>query len=426
MLSMYFPRFNYKEPWSVSKTFYGPFVATKTRAPYDKRIIENPCPCVIRRSFKTPIIYGDYITPTTYGRVTFNCFEPGIAHQDYYVGYYRGVRPVYHSFGYLFGRTNYWSDSTSASGVRLYADINHENRLMAELVTRFVDSPIDIGNSLAEVDQTANYLVKQVNNLASGLIAIKTGSRRRGKKLLRDSRATLKRLIKSDNQSRVALFRKWFRNIPSSWKASGGAAKRYLEYKFALLPLAYDCMGAHELAYQGLAPDNRYKADAGQLSISHAVLINSKQEIVTGGWIDKIDALQVYYARIWASIDDPELFALARLGLVNPASVVWERVTLSWLVDYVLPIGTFLRALTSTLGLKFERGYKGLSLTALVSTSVQFAPQPRGSAARGVVTGFERNVLKSFPTVLPYVKSPFTINESQFGNIVALARIFFR
>lgn len=426
MIRLNFPRYSSKkEPWHVVSTEYDPFLV-RYRDTSSYKTLENPSTTAQKVSFKWLLARGDHVTPTTYGRLTFSNGASGVAHQDYSVGGWRGTKPVrYSSLNGLGPPSDYWSEML-ATNCRLGANINDENRLMSELLSKFVSSPLQLDQSLAELDKTANYLAHGVNNLAGGLIAIKTGSRRRGKKLLRDAKTVLNRLRKSDVPSKVAMAKRWAKRVPSTWKASGSVAKRFLEYKFAILPLAYDVAGLSEIASDGLNPDPRYVEDIGLLSVGHAVVIGSKVSTETQTQKLNIMADQVYYARIRATIHDPQLYGLSLLGLVNLPVAAWERLTLSWLVDYVIPIGTFLRATMATVGLRFHSGYKGLSLTAVGTFAMKFPNHVWGTQSRGIVSGFERNKLTSFPTPLPYTKSPFTINENQFANVVALIRTFFK
>lgn len=60
------------------------------------------------------------------------------------------------------------------------------------------------------------------------------------------------------------------------------------------------------------------------------------------------------YARI-----DPEWSgtrALNQLGLANPLALAWELTSLSFVVDWILPIGQVLNALTASAGLSFVNG----------------------------------------------------------------------
>lgn len=70
-------------------------------------------------------------------------------------------------------------------------------------------------------------------------------------------------------------------------------------------------------------------------------------------------------------ISNPNLDLANRLGLVNPASVLWEAVPFSFLVDWFLPVGDFLRSFTDFLGLELIDG----SVTARLGMS---APIRRG------------------------------------------------
>ena len=47
-----------------------------------------------------------------------------------------------------------------------------------------------------------------------------------------------------------------------------------------------------------------------------------------------------------------------QLGIDNPLEVVWELIPLSFVADWFIPVGEFLRSLTATNGLVFHSGYK--------------------------------------------------------------------
>lgn len=57
-------------------------------------------------------------------------------------------------------------------------------------------------------------------------------------------------------------------------------------------------------------------------------------------------------------MSNPELFALASLGLLNPASLAWELVPLSFVVDWIVPVGPFLEAMTAGVGIELSHAYR--------------------------------------------------------------------
>ena len=55
-------------------------------------------------------------------------------------------------------------------------------------------------------------------------------------------------------------------------------------------------------------------------------------------------------------VSDSGMVRLQRLGLTNPASVAWELLQFSWMVDYVLSVGDWLNSFTADQGLAFMEG----------------------------------------------------------------------
>lgn len=54
-------------------------------------------------------------------------------------------------------------------------------------------------------------------------------------------------------------------------------------------------------------------------------------------------------------VKNADLFKANQLGLINPATVAWEVVPFSFLVDWFLPVSRFLESQTDTLGLSITR-----------------------------------------------------------------------
>jgi hypothetical protein len=56
-------------------------------------------------------------------------------------------------------------------------------------------------------------------------------------------------------------------------------------------------------------------------------------------------------------LTNPDLYLANQLGFTNPATVAWELVPYSFIVDWFIPIGEFLSAMTATLGLEIVDGW---------------------------------------------------------------------
>jgi hypothetical protein len=72
---------------------------------------------------------------------------------------------------------------------------------------------------------------------------------------------------------------------------------------------------------------------------------------VIGSWRCRVQAV------LKARISNPSLYLLNDLGLTNPIAIAWELVPFSFAVDWFLPIGNTLEALTATQGLTWRGGH---------------------------------------------------------------------
>lgn len=67
---------------------------------------------------------------------------------------------------------------------------------------------------------------------------------------------------------------------------------------------------------------------------------------------------------------------LQKLGLINPAEVLWETMPWSFVVDWILPVGTYLRSLTADTGLVFARGVVSSKIETTITVTTSFVEQP--------------------------------------------------
>lgn len=63
---------------------------------------------------------------------------------------------------------------------------------------------------------------------------------------------------------------------------------------------------------------------------------------------------------LMATVDSPFWHNLDSAGLINPLSVAWELVPWSFAIDWFVPVGATLEAITATAGLSFKRGYQSV------------------------------------------------------------------
>lgn len=131
------------------------------------------------------------------------------------------------------------------------------------------------------------------------------------------------------------------------------AANYWLEYTYGWTPLISDVYSAMELQKQ--EPPPMWVRTSAFESLAH-----SGKPVSTNGCPGQFSSTELKFTGTSSSrvsikaqflLDDPAVVFANQLGLLNPASLVWEAMPYSFVVDWFLPIGDWLSALSSWVGL---------------------------------------------------------------------------
>lgn len=88
-------------------------------------------------------------------------------------------------------------------------------------------------------------------------------------------------------------------------------------------------------------------------------------------WRTQVDAEQTKIVRYWTasvrlqmnvSVKNPNLFTANQLGLLNPATVLWDAVPFSFVGDWFGTFGTWLNSLTDFVGLEISKQQTGVKV----------------------------------------------------------------
>lgn len=270
---------------------------------------------------------------------------------------------------------------------------NTYNRLCTEVMLKVGSKKASFGESIAESREALQMLTKSAVSLYQAYRAARRG-----------------------NWSGVAKALKVRRK---DFTKRHTVSERWLEYQYGWKPLMNDIYDAHELIQKGFREKTQWACSVRNLKDSHTHRVD-----YGGGSTDETVSSAKFSMKVFYSVSDSTLSKLGQMGLINPLSVAWEVVPFSFVVDWFLPVGNFLEAITAPLGVTFIDGYASARCES-TKTSYRpespYADEVRVSDTRGAccsMSGFTRRKLDAFPAPALYFKSPFS--EAHALNALAL------
>lgn len=210
---------------------------------------------------------------------------------------------------------------------------------------------------------------------------------------------------------------------------------RWMQYQFGVKPLVRDSYDAavalSDLVHQhGCSVLVRSKAGASRrerISLNQASRGDPVLRTLTG-----TEEVKVHYSVVY-EMPTGSTGPINTLGLDNPWYLGWEVTRLSWMVDYVVDVGSWLESFSATNGMVFREGCRSELLRCLYDTSLVQPPRPsvkllsKGEVGCYVESGrFERSLLQSpglVPAVVPIPRKELGL--IQLGNsLFALSSVF--
>lgn len=268
---------------------------------------------------------------------------------------------------------------------------------------------VDIGTMVAEFSETVVWLGRKARTLIRTAIALKSG---------KYHKALHEIGISSKAWSKVRFH---------------DASARFLEWKFAIMPLVHDIADINKLIETKLTDlDLLTVSVSGKESVplSSAYSSSFYRGVLT---TLEYDMVQTMRTKIVATVTDLEKVVQASVGLNSYAVPAYELVPYSWLVDYVFNVGDLLKAATATVGLSFIDGYQSTKLLGFATRTTDqdyssymnssgVEPKRIRSSTKVAVRGYIRSTLGAFPLpqfqfVLPAIKA------GQVANVVALLHV---
>lgn len=297
--------------------------------------------------------------------------------------------------GKTFYRTTVWDSSRSRdllSVCNLHTDDEANSRALARLQGNVTSVSVNLAQSFAERRQTAQLCTNNLYRILGAMLAMKRGSLRMFQQAL------------GVNASRSG----WARVTADP--PSKRLANHWLEYKYGWLPLLSDIYGAAELLKTRFESDRTVYTAKGSFTHNRDV----REPVWNGTQLTDYRATHSTTVRYGLSFapDNASRQILSVTGISNPALLAWELLPYSFIFDWFLPVGNYLKALDAYGGLTFVDGYRVMYRTASSQCSRFGTTKESWNSPYWYSVDFQGNVsktirslirtkLSSFPQVAP-------------------------
>lgn len=274
-----------------------------------------------------------------------------------------------------------------------YTDL--EARVESKLLNKVRSIDLDLGIALGEYHETAMF-VRDAMLVTSRAIR----SLRRG-----DIPGMLRHLTFGDKKVRRKL-----RDIPDF------GSQKLLAFNFGFTPLANDVVAACKLLEEGLKSDPVIVVHSSASEGFYGAKATS-----SGTASFEVSGDIRCHGKLTYSIDDMTWYTLEQLGLTNPAAVVWELVPLSFVVDWFLPIGNFIRNIQPPQGVSFLDGWTYTKAKGVLSRTTDYENPSPGLHTVGYSREKykQRKLLNAFPTP-KFTVPDLSISKGQVASAMAL------
>lgn len=233
----------------------------------------------------------------------------------------------------------YYSQSPGVFAGTARANASSSDKALSKLKDEVYSKTSQLAATWAERKQSVDMIADRANQMRRAWRALRTGNFRRFKRELG--------LAPKRGENR--------------WTRPTDAAKIWLEYWFGWSPLISDIYNAVDIL-QSQGP----KVKAFGRATVRCPYQQLGRSSPTSQWDWQFDMPDWRFRTLVQAevqVTNKNLFRADQLGLINPASVAWELIPFSFLVDWFIPVSDFLEEFTA---------YAGLSLTNTFTTRSRF------------------------------------------------------
>ncbi len=207
----------------------------------------------------------------------------------------------------------YFVSSTNPGFFSSYFTNAHEMRLQSKLISAVREHDFNLAVNVAQGKMTVDLVVDNLRKLGRSMLALKRG----------DFATAARQLGASQRPSRLK---------------PGDISGRWLELQYGWLPALSDTFEACK-AYEAITNGPRSQTVTVSIGVPYTFDGSQSPTNWTGLGTGRCSKKIIY------EMSEP-LAANRSLGLLDPLSVAWEIVPYSFVVDWFIPIGTYLENLS--------------------------------------------------------------------------------
>lgn len=302
------------------------------------------------------------------------------------------------------------------------------NRALAQIK----GSRINLGQAFGERAQTVKLVQETVRRLVTSAKALRKGDLRafaKGLGLDSETAGQSRNQWASSQQKKVGKSR-YINGKKIAWKKfqrdfkqnpQDAFANAWLEFTYGWRPLLSDVYGAMAVFEKPIEEPMAYVRTRFSKQWVDVVTTSSMYFKTSTARSFSVRKQYILYYDYGDSATSPFVHSLASMGLTNPLELAWELLPFSFVVDWFLPIGSYLTALDATFGLKYRTGSYSDKWERRSDRTALGAGLPGGSLVytRGESKDsfreewFARYEQTSFPSpMLPSFKDPLGVSHA--------------
>lgn len=348
------------------------------------------------------VIKSDFYTPTNYSSVYFKQ-KPGN---------YKRVRRI--TSGSIYDATITITGRYAMYPMIGYSFANFNNNTVAGPENGYDSVIIAALNKAADVKWDALTTLAESRETASTLVTLA----RTGLELVRAAkRLDFQRLRKacknaSKRRDLPARFRKKAKRAAQNKGGTiSSASEAWMTYRYGISPTLMDIQAARALLDKGVTTPITRTVRAGRSYDK-----NRKVSARLSGYRTRDYDVQrkvVERCNLTLSVKSPEWATGSTFGVTSPMSTVWEIIPFSFVIDWFLPIGDWIRAMSVVPNVNFVHGSVSITNKANIGivekNMVQDDEDYYLASCSHRVTSYSRTKLTRIPPVMPFVlkKGPF-------------------